>query len=238
MKVLAVIPARGGSKGVPRKNTKILGGKPLIAHVAEAAQRASSIDTVIISTEDEEILSLASSLDIAPPFQRPEELATDQAQLAQVIYHAFSYYEEIDQGFDAVLSLQPTAPFVTAESLDRAVAIMKSTGCDSVSAIARFTQGHPLIAKELTEEEEILPFCTLCSVNAAKIKRRQDRKAAYYITGGFYLRNRNLLEKGDPKGHWLGIDSRGVALSELESVDIDSELDFEIAEFLCRRFKH
>ncbi len=231
-KVLAVIPARGGSKGVPRKNLRTLGDKPLIAHIAHTAHQVHAIDKVIISTEDQELMAIAKKAGIEVPFIRPPELASDTAQLAQVIYHSYKFYLDKGVKYDAIISLQPTAPFLSKESMEKAIQIMINSGCDSVCTIAQFTQGHPYIAKSIAKDGSLSSFCPTCSANSEKVKRRQDRKEAFYITGGFYLRGGRLMEGGCPKGHWLGQQSKAVVLPEIEAVDIDSELDFQIAEFL------
>jgi CMP-N-acetylneuraminic acid synthetase len=103
IKILAIIPARGGSKGVPRKNIKNLGGKPLLAYTVESAQSSNFIDRLIVSTDDEEIMDVAKSLEVEVPFKRPKELAQDQSGSIGVVKHAINYFEKRGEYFDAVL---------------------------------------------------------------------------------------------------------------------------------------
>ncbi len=232
-KTLAIVPARGGSKGVKRKNLRLLDDKPLFVHVAETAKRVETIDRVILSTDDREIFAVAGEYGIDAPFMRPDELAGDTSQLAQVIHHAFHYFAEKGVEYDAVLSIQPTAPFLSSQALHESIELMRHSGCDSVCSVAEFTHGHPYTAKKMEDEGHLSPFCTVCASNPGASKRRQERERAYYITGGFYLRSKSLLKNEEPKGHWLGEDSRAVCLTEIEAVDINTEFDFTIAEYLC-----
>jgi N-acylneuraminate cytidylyltransferase/CMP-N,N'-diacetyllegionaminic acid synthase len=147
--VLGVIPARGGSKSVHRKNIRELGGKPLIQSIFESAQKAKHLGRVILSTEDEEIAAVGRSIGIEIPFMRPPELATDNATLISVVKHALRRFDSEGAPVDAVMSLQPTCPFLSAETIDKAIALWAETGCDSVTTVAELTKGHPYISKRL-----------------------------------------------------------------------------------------
>ena len=229
-RVLAVIPARAGSKSVTRKNLRRLGGKPLIGHAIETVKRSLHVDRVVLSTDDVEIMRIGMELGVEAPFRRPEDLATDHAPLIAVVLHAYGYFKAEGCQYDAVLSVQPTCPFLHEETIDRVIECWEQTNCESVVTVAEIVKGHPYISKRILPDRRLQDFCTI--PEGAVLGPRQKREKAYYLTGGIYLRDMRLLEKAEPKGHCLGTDSRGVVVSEIEAVDINSELDLKFAEFL------
>ncbi len=228
-KVLGVIPARGGSKRIPRKNIRKLGRKPLVAYVIEAAKKASLIDNLILSTDDDEVERVGLSLDVDVPFRRPRHLSTEKAKLIEVIRHAFDYYKERNVIYDAVLSIQPTCPFVTTQVIDQVIQLWMETKCDSVSTVTEITHGHPYIAKRVLKDHQLEDFCDV-PLSASRDPRQ--REGAYYLSGSLYLRSRRLLESDDSTTHCLGRDARGIILDGITSFDIDVELDFNFAEYL------
>lgn len=228
--VLCVIPARGGSKGVPGKNLRPLGGKPLISFAIEAALAARGVAEVVVSTEHKMIAEIAESFGAEVPFLRPPEIATDKAALMDVIRHAYEFYKDGGRQFDAVLCLQPTAPYIKSSTIDEAIDLLKETECDSVTTVAEITQGHPYIAKRMESQNVITNFCD--PPPGADVSSRQSRETAYFLTGGFYLRRSGLVEDQTAVAHALGADSRAICVSEIEATDINSELDFRFAGFL------
>jgi CMP-N-acetylneuraminic acid synthetase len=228
--VLAVIPARGGSKGVPRKNIRQLYGKPLIQYIFESAEKSKYINRLILSTEDNEITDVARSIGIEVPFMRPHELATDNASSISVIKHALKYFDDTGVRFDGVISLQSTNPFTTTETINKAIELWLETGCDSVTTISEVTQGHPYITKRLKPGNIIESFCII--PDGVVISRRQDREKAYYMTGAIYMRSRQLIEAENIDGHYLGRDSRAVVVDGIEAQDINNQFDFEFVEWL------
>lgn len=231
--VLGIIPARGGSKGVPRKNIKELCGKPLIYYIFESARKTRHIDRLILSTEDDEIADAGRSIGIEVPFMRPKELATDDATSISVIKHALKHFDNTGIKFDGVISLQPTNPFTTAKTIDGAIELLFDSGCTSVTAISEMKVGHPYIAKRLKSGNAIEPFCDI--PKGIDISRRQAREKAYYMTGAIYMRGRGLIEAERMDGHWLGKDPRAIVVDEVEAMDINTMFDFELAECMMRR---
>lgn len=229
--ILGVIPARGGSKGVPRKNIRQLCGKPLIQHIFESAGRSKYICRLVLSTEDHEIAQVAKSIGIEVPFVRPPELATDTASSISVIKHALRCFDDTGVKFDSVVSLQPTNPFTTTETIDKAIALWLETGCDSVTTIAEVTRAHPYITKRLKPGNVIESFCII--PEGVVISQRQAREKAYYMTGAVYVRSRELIEAENMDGHYLGSDARAVVVGEREAHDINNQLDFDLAEWLA-----
>jgi len=233
MKVLCVIPARKGSKGVKNKNKRRLLERPLVEYAIRTAKRLELIDTVVLSSDDEEIIAIAKKYDIQTPFTRPEHLAGDNAPLIAVVLHAFQYFRDRNIIFDAVLSLQPTSPFLRSRTVDRMISIWRKTRCDSIVTVAEIQKGHPYIAKRMLEDHTIEDFCPIPP--GAVLGPRQKREKAYFLTGGAYLRDRALLERSEGRGHCLGEDSRAVVVEDMEAVDINIDIDFVHAEFLLKR---
>lgn len=231
-KIMAVIPARGGSKGVLRKNMRTIGGKTLIARAIEAAQNSKYLARIVVSTDDEFIADEARSLGVDPPFRRPPELATDHAPLMAVVLHAYHFFKSADLPHDAVLSLQPTCPFLTGQTIDQVVEVWLASGCESVVTVSEISKGHPYIAKRLlagNRLEEFLPI-----PEGTVVAPRQKREKAYYLTGGMYLRDQRLLERSGTQGHCLGDDARAAVVTQVEAVDINDEFDLGFADYLVQ----
>lgn len=190
MKILAIVPARGGSKGIPRKNIKLLGGKPLIAHTLEVASRSKYIHTLMVSTEDNEIACIASGLGYPVPFMRPAELAQDYTPSVDVLVNVVSAYREMNVFFDAVMLLEPTCPFRKVEEIDECVEIFKSRGSDSLITVKSvpaqfnphwvFEEGNDTLLHKAIEGENLIP-------------RRQILPKAYARDGSIYITKSDVL---------------------------------------------
>lgn len=230
MKVLGVITARGGSKGVPRKNVRMLGDKPLIAWSIEAAKGSKLLTDFIISTDDEEIENVSKEWGARVPFRRPAELATDEAKSIPVIQHALHWLKEQERKeYDAVMILQPTSPFRTSEDIDACIQKMDETGCDSVMSMRKLTDISIPKLKRL-EGDRVLPF-----TEVAEGKESASRHAApdvYKRNCAVYLTRTSLVFEND----LFGQDSRAHVMSEEHSIDINTPLDFAFAEFLAERW--
>jgi CMP-N-acetylneuraminic acid synthetase len=235
--ILAVILARGGSKGVPKKNISKIEGKPLMQYIFDAARKSKYITKIILSTEDEEIANIGKSIGIEVPFMRPEELATDNAPGILVIKHAMKFFDHVGFRADGLFSLQPTNPFTSTQTIDKSVELWLDTGCDSVTTITEVTRGHPYITKRLKEGNSIENFCSI--PKGISMHVRQAREKAYYLTGALYLRTRSLVEAENMDSHYLGRDSRAVEVNEIEAIDINTPFDFEMAEWvMSKRMKN
>jgi len=228
-RVLAVIPARGGSKGVPRKNIRDLCGKPVIAWTIETALVVGEdLYRVIVSTDDPEIAVAAHAFGAEAPFMRPAELATDEAPGLPVIQHAVKFVEE-EEGtpVDWVLILQPTAPFRNADDITEALRLAREGGCDSVISVTRVLAEHPILMKKI-EDDRLLPYC----IEEKEGTRRQDYDPPAYIrNGAIYLTRRDVLMEND--SIW-GEVIRPYVMPEERSYDIDSERDFRLVELVMR----
>ena len=224
MKVLGLIPARGGSKGVPRKNLKPLCGKPLLAYTAEAALASKYLSKVILSTDDAEIAELGRSLGVDVPFIRPAELAEDTTPTFPVVIHAVQHLENEGETFDAVCLLQPTNPLRTGADIDECVRLLESTGADSVISVVRVPhQYNPKWVYWQNERGEL----SLSTGESAPTTRRQDLPDAFCRDGSIYVTCRNVL---DDHGNLYGTNVQGYELDPRRCVNIDTNEDWELAE--------
>ena len=230
MRVLGVIPARGGSKGVPKKNIKLLGGKPLIGYTIEAGKASKLLTDCIVSTDSEEIATVAQELGAEVPFIRPGNLATDRAKAIPVIQHALEVMETTTgQPYDAVLMLQPTTPFRSGADIDKAISILDETGADSVISVVDVEGHHPARMKFLREGKLIdPPYC-----EAYENQPRQELESMYLRNGAIYLTRREILMNNSFKGN----DCRAMIMDTTKSVNIDTPLDFAYAGFLLDYFQ-
>jgi CMP-N,N'-diacetyllegionaminic acid synthase len=230
MDVLAVIPARGGSKGVPDKNIRPVAGRPLLQFTVEAAAGASRLGEWIVSTDSEGIAEVARGLGAPVPFLRPAELATDDAAAVPVIQHAVRFMErERGRAYDAVMMLQPTTPFRTAADIDAAVDLLVETGADSVISVVSVEGHHPARMKYLDGAGRLVdpPFA-----EAYENQPRQELPAMVIRNGAIYLTRRDVLVE---QGSFKGADSRALVMPRERSVNIDTEQDFAYAEWLYER---
>lgn len=228
-KILAVIPARGGSKGVPRKNIRVVSGKPLIAYTIEPAlQVKDRLHRLIVSTDDVEIADIALKYGAEVPFMRPPDLGGDKIPMVPVLQHAVQAIEAADGiKLDWVLLLQPTCPFRTAEDILAAIDLAEAGGCDSVISVVRVLAHHPILMKKI-ENDQLLPF----AIEEKEGTRRQDyNPPAYMRNGSIYLTNRdNLMQNGSIWGKAI----RPYIMPEERSVNVDSELDMKLVEFILQ----
>jgi CMP-N-acetylneuraminic acid synthetase len=223
--VIAVIPARGGSKGVPRKNIKPLLGKPLIAWTIDAAQAAKSVGRVIVSTDDHEIAVIARACGAEVPFMRPAEFAMDDTPDLPVLKHALEYVGR--DTYKAVVWLRPTAPLRTAGDIDEAVALLTKTGAQSVRSVSA-TKAHPYWVKTLSGHF-LAPF--IPGEDEGKYPRRQLLPPAYSLNGAVDVTAVKTLEGWTTL--W-GTRMAGYIMPPERSIDIDTQGDFVIAEALLK----
>lgn len=229
-KILAVIPARGGSKGVPKKNICNINGKPMIAYMIDAAHKAKRLDKVIVSTDSEEIAETARQYGAEIPFIRPAEYARDEISVTAVCKHAMEFYDSLNIRFDAVISLQVTSPLTLPIDIDACIDKMIETGCDSVVSIKLLEEAHPWRIYTM-QGDRVLPFNEYTNEN---FPQRQDRPPAYKFSGAIFLRKRYLLEKWNGIDFALGPDTRGVLIPSERSIDINGPVDLIVAEILLK----
>lgn len=220
---LGIIPARGGSRGVPRKNIRLLGGKPLLAWTIEAAL-GSNLDRVIVSSDDEEIIAVANGYGELAPFVRPAELATDSAETLPVVQHAVRFVEESDGPVNTVVLLQPTTPLRRAEDIDAGLETMRRTGCDSVVSVVEVGGHHPFRMKRVVAGDRLINFI---DQGFEDMRPRQVLPPVYIREGSLYVARRSVVMEGNAL---VGEDARAVIVDPELTVNIDTEADFVRAE--------
>ena len=228
-KVLAVIPARGVSKGVPRKNIRMVGGKPLIAYTIDAALAVKNrLHRLIVSTDDAEIAAMAQDYGAEVPFMRPVDLGGDKVPMVPVLKHAIQTIEELDGiKLEWVLLLQPTCPFRAPEDILAALELAAAGGCDSVISVVRVLAHQPILIKKI-ENDRLLPFM----IEEIEGTRRQDyNPPAYMRNGSIYLTRRdNLMNNNSIWGKVI----RPYIMPEERSVNVDSEMDMKLVEYMLQ----
>lgn len=184
MKVLGIIPARGGSKGIPGKNIKLLSGKPLIQYTIEAALQSEMLEKIIVSTDSQEIATVAKQLGADVPFIRPMELAQDDTPTLPVIQHALRWSEHMREHYDAVCLLQPTTPFRPVGFIDRAIEKFQQSGADSlVSVLPVPIKYNP----HWVFEPNAKGFLKIATGEKQIIPRRQELPPTYIRDGAIYI---------------------------------------------------
>lgn len=225
MKPLVVIPARGGSKGVPRKNIKLLSDIPLIHYTIQAAQLLFDNNLICVTTEDQEIIDISEKKEIKVPFLRPLALASDTAGSYEVLLHAVSFYE--DQGYfpDTLILLQPTSPFRTEKHIQEALKLYSSS-IDMVVSVKE-TKSNPYYILFEENKEGFLK-----KSKEANFTRRQDCPKVWEFNGAIYIINIASLKKG------IIADFKKVVkyeMDEFSSHDIDTLFDWEVAELIVKK---
>lgn len=222
MNTIVVIPARGGSKGIPRKNCKLLAGKPLIHYSIEAAQKIFSNDQIIVSTDDIEIKACAEETAIVVPFLRPAELATDTAGSYEVLLHAVEFEEARGNNPEVLVLLQPTSPFRSAEHIIEAMKFYNND-IDMVVSVVE-SKANPYY--NLFEEDK---KGFLQKSKTGNYTRRQDCPKVWEYNGAIYIINVKSL-KQKSLGSFEKVTK--FVMDEVSSHDIDTPLDWKIAEVI------
>jgi CMP-N-acetylneuraminic acid synthetase len=221
--VLGIIPARGGSKGIPGKNVRPLAGRPLLAYAAEAARASTVIDRVILTTDSTEIATLGRRLGIEVPFLRPPELARDDTPMLPVIEHALAHLEESGWVPDVVVLLQPTSPLRRPEHIVAALDLRRRTGADAVASVvtlpAHFSPDYVM----RIEDGRLVPFLP----TGVTITRRQDARPAYARDGTVYVVGRAALAA---TGSLYGACCAALVIPAHESITLDGPDDWDAAE--------
>jgi CMP-N-acetylneuraminic acid synthetase len=228
MRVLGIVPARGGSKGVPGKNLRLLGGKPLLAHTAEAALAARLLARVILTTDDERIAEAGRRHGLDVPFLRPAELATDTAPTLPVVQHAVRTLEEAGDRYDAVCLLQPTNPLRTTDDIDGCIRLLEASGADAAVTVLAVPPEHN---PHWVYFPDAAGFLRLSTGEATPIPRRQELPPAFHREGSVYVTRRDVLMD---RNSLYGARLAGYVMDGRRSVNIDTMEDFERAEALLQ----
>lgn len=219
-KILAVIPARGGSKGVPRKNIKQLVGKPLIAYSIEAAKRSVYVDKVIVTTDSEEIACISEDFGAEIPFIRPVELATDSSRSIDALVHAVTWMRLHAEPFEIVVFLQPTSPLRTGFEIDEAIETFFAHNMLGLASVAEVVE-NPVLMRRMDDHGILHPLLPIGST-----VRRQDMPKFYRVDGAIYINRCDELTCDTS----LNDNPIAYVMPKMKSVDIDSFEDFKVAE--------
>ena len=224
MSVLGLVPCRGGSKGIPRKNVREVAGEPLLAHTVRASRDAERVDRTVVSTDDAEIKEAALEAGAEVPFDRPAELATDEALIEPVIEHAVEWLREHEgETYDTIALLQATAPLRTAEHVDEAIATYEAEDADSLVAVS---EGDSYRWRETPDGAEI--------VNYDSRKRRQEKEPEYVESGALYLVDTDLfLETGDLQAGKTALS----VLDRVSALDIDEPFELWMADEILSEWR-
>jgi CMP-N,N'-diacetyllegionaminic acid synthase len=228
VKILGIIPARGGSKGIPRKNLATLLGMPLLAYTVESALTASLLTRTVLSTEDEEIAQIGRALGVDVPFMRPAVLAEDDTPTIPVLQDVVRRLEALQEFYDAVFTLQPTNPLRRSEDIDGAIELLERSDADSIISFVDIGEKHPARMKFISPDGRVVdpPFA-----EQFEGQRRQDLPKLYLREGSVYLTRRNvLMEQNSLKGQ----DCRAWLIPENRACNIDSSFDLFLAEQMLK----
>jgi len=226
MRVLGIITARGGSKGILRKNIHLLAGKPLLQYTAEAALGTKRLTRVILSTDDEEIAEVGRKCGLEVPFLRPPELARDDTPTLPVLQHAVGALEKTGSWIDAVCLLQPTAPFRRPEDIDGCIVLLTETGADSVVTVLPVPPEHNPHWVYFRDDQG---FLRLSTGEDAPIPRRQLLPPAFHREGSVYVTRRDVLME---RNSLYGSKVAAFLIEPSRSVNLDTMEDWKKAERL------
>ncbi len=229
-RVLAIIPARGGSKGIPRKNIRLLAGKPLIAYPIETAKMAKKVKDVVVSTDDVEIADIARQYG-AEVIMRPPELAGDHSIVMDAVRHLLQVKKEQGFEYDIIVLLEPTAPLRKVEYVDNAIEFIREKNYDSVATfsessapVTRLWKIHDHIAEPFIDKSD--PF-----------KPRQKQETGYVLNGLVYAVKTETINKNPDSKSWLLGNNFAYVVQPEWAIDIDKESDFKLAELIMERYK-
>jgi N-acylneuraminate cytidylyltransferase/CMP-N,N'-diacetyllegionaminic acid synthase len=222
--MIALIPARGGSKGLPNKNIKMLLGKPLIAYTIEAALNSSSIEEVYVSTDDVKIAEIARKYGAKVPFLRPDKLAQDCSKAIDTYLYMLDKWKELGKEVNEFIVLQPTSPLKTTLDIDSAIALFYKNNADSVVSYTK--EAHPITWHKYVNED--LSFSSIFEGN---LLNRQENRVSYYPNGAIYIFSSSIIKQQK----YFSEKSFAYIMERKNSVDIDYIDDFEYATFLLKQ---
>jgi N-acylneuraminate cytidylyltransferase/CMP-N,N'-diacetyllegionaminic acid synthase len=222
--MIALIPARGGSKGLPGKNTKLLLGKPLIAYAIESALNSKYIKEVYVSTDDEEIAEISKKYGAKVPFLRPAHLASDEALALDTYIFMLDKWQESGQIVDSFVILQPTSPLRTSENIDEAIELFQTKNASSV--ISYTEENHPISWHKFINDD-----LTFSPIFEEELLNRQQIRKTYYPNGALFIFKADLIRQRK----YYDKNSCAYLMPRKNAVDIDTLDDFEYAEFLLTK---
>lgn len=227
-KLLAIVPARGGSKRLPNKNILKLGGRPMIEWTLDAASKSKYLDHIIVSTDSVEIAKVCRNKGVDVPFLRPEKLSTDDASSIGVVCHGVEFLEKQGRNYDYVVLLQPTSPLRTSVYIDEALEYLELMDADAVISVCEVDH-NPLLSNILPKDKSMSSFLN----KGAKSKRSQDLPNYHRLNGAIYICKIDRLLK--EKSFFLTDNIYAYEMPRAASVDVDTQLDFDFCYFLMNK---
>jgi N-acylneuraminate cytidylyltransferase/CMP-N,N'-diacetyllegionaminic acid synthase len=229
-RVLAVVPARAGSKSLPKKNLIVLNNKRLVGWPIEAAIETGICDRIVCSTDSSEIAEIAREYGAEIPFIRPTELASDETPTSEVLLHTIEYFEKKSEFFDYILLLEPTSPLTTSEDIKLAFKKFHENIeiSDSLVSITENVAGHPDFSFRLSDKSGII---SSVSMSPWVHKRRQDIESCFFIEGSLYI---STVKSFKEKGSFIHDRTIGFIVPKWKSFEIDDELDLKIIEMIMQ----
>jgi CMP-N-acetylneuraminic acid synthetase len=230
IRTLGIIPARGGSKTIPKKNIRLLNGKPLIAHAIEAGLKSKYLNRIVVSTDSEEIGEIAQKYGAEFMFLRPKELAGDSTGDLPIIQHALEWLEKNErESVDKIIYLRPTTPFKTSQTIDACILKMEENEYSGLRTVTRVGGVHHPYWMYKSEQAILKPFCP--EIDIKNYYQRQLLPECFRLNGVVDLMLSRTIMTHDLYGDKIGY----LELSERESIDIDGEFDFDLAEFFITK---
>lgn len=227
LRVLGVVPARGGSKGVVDKNIRIVAGRPLLAYTADAARGSRRLTKVVLSTDASDIAAVGRAAGLDVPFVRPAELAQDDTPMLPVLQHAWQAVAAAGFRADAVVLLQPTSPLRRAEHIDAAIELLETSGADTIVSVVEVPHQYSPASVMRLDDGRLVPFAP-----GPMVTRRQDKPRVFARNGPAVLAVRAALLAGSTL---YGPDTRPLVMSAADSLDVDDAWDLELAEYVLSR---
>lgn len=230
-KVLCVIPARKGSKGLKNKNIKKIGKTPLIAWSILTAKKCKQIDEIIVSTDSLKISKIAKRYGAKVPFIRPKKFATDKASSFSVLKHAIEFFKEKKLYFDYILMLEPTSPLRDFREIDFCLQKVKNENIQTLVSVAKTIEQHPTFLYSISDKNFLKPYL---KKKQKLYIRRQDITPLYFLEGSIYISKVSTLLK---RKTWYHKKTQAFEIEKWKSLEIDDIDDFRLAEFYSKRLK-
>lgn len=226
-RVLALVPARGGSKGLPGKNVRSFCGRPLIQWSIDTALACDEIDAVLVSTDDDQIAAVAAAAGAEVPFLRPPDLADDTASSIDVVIHALDFLKSKGRVFDIVLLLEPTSPLREVADIHVALQRMVDTGADAIVSVCRAESTHPAFMFRTTVQGRLEPFMSVSPTGV----RRQEIEPLFYLEGSLYASTVEALRK---RRSFYHEDTLAYEVAKWKALEIDDIEDFQMVEAIAK----
>ncbi len=235
-KILAVVAARGGSKGIKNKNLKKIGGKPLVLHAIKTLSKIKKINTICLSSDSSKIIDVVKRK--FPNVQidfREKKLSGDKVPLTSVAKSVSEKYNKKGDSHDIILQVAPTCPFIKKKTIELIIQKLINKESDCAVSLKRIEHEHPYRAKEIYKKSYFRSL--IKNINVEKFISRQDLPELYCTSGAVYARTNGLLSKFDGKDFCLGKYPIGIVVDDFEAINIDRQIDLEFASFVAKKYK-